>query len=352
MSKYELKKRKDKPNWYIVWTENRQTHRRSTGTEDRREAELVLASFLLQINKKASDVSNDVLIIDVLDQYYDKYACNVSSEPTVRYSIKLWKDFFGYTKVSEINFDLTDQYILTRQNKDIKHGTISRELSVLKAALNRAVRYGLIKSAPAISSLSSSPPKERYLTRDEAAKLLFAAHDLYLRLFIRLALYTGARSGAILKLTWDRVDFKNKLIFYSLPDEIEKNKKKSVVPIEGALLRSLKFARAHASTNYVIERMGSPINNIKKSFKSACLKAGLNDVSPHTLRHTCATWMAQNGVPIFDISGMLGQRVTATTERYAKHQPEYLRKAAWATLRNREPYASPEEKVRKVYVSK
>ncbi|MBX7146468.1 MAG: hypothetical protein K1X44_04055 [Alphaproteobacteria bacterium] len=47
--------------------------------------------------------------------------------------------------------------------------------------------------------------------------------------------------------------------------------------------------------------------------------------------------MAQNGIPIYDISGMLGQRVTATTERYAKHQPDYLRRAAWSTLRNSAP---------------
>ncbi|MBL8687411.1 MAG: tyrosine-type recombinase/integrase, partial [Alphaproteobacteria bacterium] len=83
--------------------------------------------------------------------------------------------------------------------------------------------------------------------------------------------------------------------------------------------------------------MGKKVASIKKSFKGACLKAELKNVSPHTLRHTAATWAAQNGATIFDIAGILGQSVVQITERYAKHQPEHLRSAVWSILRKRSP---------------
>lgn len=66
-------------------------------------------------------------------------------------------------------------------------------------------------------------------------------------MFVRIALYTGARSGAILDLTWDRVDFANKLIYFKNPDRIVRNKRRATVPIEGALLRSLKWLKKNSS---------------------------------------------------------------------------------------------------------
>jgi len=47
-------------------------------------------------------------------------------------------------------------------------------------------------------------------------------------------------------------------------------------------------------------------------------------VTPHVLRHTCGTWLAQAGVPMWDISGWLGHSMTQTTEKYAHHCPDHL----------------------------
>jgi integrase len=83
--------------------------------------------------------------------------------------------------------------------------------------------------------------------------------------------------------------------------------------------------------NFVVEWAGERVKSVKKGFAEACRRAGLAGVTPHTLRHTAATWMAEAGVPMRQISLCLGHTSTAVTERvYAKHTPDYLRDAVAA----------------------
>ncbi|MEH6467970.1 MAG: tyrosine-type recombinase/integrase, partial [Porticoccus sp.] len=65
----------------------------------------------------------------------------------------------------------------------------------------------------------------------------------------------------------------------------------------------------------------------KKSFATATRRADLPDVTPHTLRHTSGTWMAQKGVPLFDIAGWLGHSHERTSSLYSHHHADYLEKA-------------------------
>jgi hypothetical protein len=70
---------------------------------------------------------------------------------------------------------------------------------------------------------------------------------------------------------------------------------------------------------FVINDNGARLGDVKRGFASACRHAGLAGVSPHTLRHTCATWLMQRGVPKWEVSGFLAmteetlERVTAIT---------------------------------------
>ena len=95
---------------------------------------------------------------------------------------------------------------------------------------------------------------------------------------------------------------------------------------------SLLMAKEAAMTDYVIEWAGEPVKSIKRGFRQAVIRAGLDKaVTPHTLRHTAASWMAEAGIPMSEIAAVLGHRDSRTTERvYAKFSPEYLQKAVRA----------------------
>ncbi len=69
------------------------------------------------------------------------------------------------------------------------------------------------------------------------------------------------------------------------------------------------------------------------SFGGACKRAGLVGVTPHVLRHTCGTWMAQRGVPLHQIGGWLGHTSSRTTELYAHHHPDFMTDALRAVDR-------------------
>jgi len=333
MPEYELAQRPDSPNWYIVWTEGRRSKRYSTGTPDRDQAELVLAAYRLEQHNGPQAKPAEIGIGAVLEEYRLGHAEHLPSAEQAKIAIKHLTAHWGIATVDRLTLRSQDEYIIKRKAAGIGAETINRELSVLRAALNRAVKYGRLLAAPHIKSLPKPAARERFLTRPEAARLLKACDDLHLRTFVRLALYTAARSGAILELTWDRVDFERGLIWFPLPERTPTNKRRAVVPFEGALARALRWLKKHSKGKHVVNYRGEGVAAIKKAFASACARAKLKGVTPHTLRHTAATWAAQNGVDLWDIAGMLGHSKMSMTERYAKHRPDHLRTAIRAVLR-------------------
>jgi integrase len=146
-----------------------------------------------------------------------------------------------------------------------------------------------------------------------------------MRLFVVLALHTTKRSNAILALRWEHIN--DDLIHFG---QGVGNKRRGDVPINVTLADALAAARERATTEYVIEYGGKPVRSVKKGFQTACRRAGLADVTPHTLRHTGATWMAMAGVKMEEIARVLGNSVAVCERIYAKYHPDYLRRAVSA----------------------
>lgn len=225
--------------------------------------------------------------------------------------------------------------------KAVKLATISRELGILRSALQWAVRAEILTEARFVQLPDKQPGKDRWLTRSEAARLLRAARQepkarWHLVLFILLALYTGARTEAILTLRWfAQVNLDRNRIDYNPPGRPETLKRRPVVRIGKRLRTFLMLARARANSPYVLTYQGEPPKRIIKGFASAVNRAGLDGVSAHTLRHTCGTWLAQQGVPLYEIAGMLGHSNERTTELYAHHHPDFQKNATDALDRPR-----------------
>lgn len=224
-------------------------------------------------------------------------------------------------------------YAELRANDGVQDGTIRREIAVLRAALNWSAKQQppWIARAPFIEAPPAPPPRSRWLSREEVARLMRACERTpHLHLFVMLAYYTAARSGAILDLTWDRVDFEARRIEYDRPGRQRNNKRRAVVPIAPELLGALQTARLHATCSSVIEYRGRAVASVKKAFGEATRRAGVEDCSPHVLRHTAATHMVTAGVPLRQVARLLGD-TEATIERvYGKHDPDFLREAVEA----------------------
>jgi integrase len=67
-----------------------------------------------------------------------------------------------------------------------------------------------------------------------------------------------------------------------------------------------------------------------ETLRAACRRAGLSGVTPHVLRHTCATWLMQQGVQLWEAAGFLGMTLETLERVYGHHHPEFMGSAARA----------------------
>jgi integrase len=202
---------------------------------------------------------------------------------------------------------------------------------LLRAAINYWHReYGPLSAVPALVIPRPPEPREDWLTRSEAARLLWAARRIeHLKRFILLALWTGPRSSAILTLTWDRLDLERGIMQRRGYGEIESETKRT--PPVRLSQRAVRFLRRWRKLDagqcpFVVYWNGRRIATLRHSWQHVCARAGLH-VTPHTLRHTRATWLMQAGVDPWEAAGHLGMTLQ-TLQRYAKHSSDFQKKAA------------------------
>jgi len=333
----------------IAWTENGRSRRRSTGTPDFREAQKHLARFLMQHDREAyrelvktrillvRDILGDPAAPDGEDYWHEHVLEKVVGRDTQRYAIQKLVAHFGDMEVRQVDPADVAAYVRRRRAGDLgkpsKDGTIARELSVLVAAVRHAVRARRVKAddAPRVELPPPSPPKDRWLTKEEATRLLEAARQAKggdgrlprVYRFIVLALMTASRRTAILELKKDQIDLENGLIRLNPAGRRQTKKRRPPVPISDELRPVLERMMSEASSAYLLDHPGS----VRAAFDRAVARAGLEDVTPHTLRHTWATWAAQAGVDMWKIAGVLGDTLATVERTYAHHHPNYLRGA-------------------------
>ena len=218
-------------------------------------------------------------------------------------------------------------YLKTRK---VAPGTVNRELAILRAALRHAEREGLISKSPIVRGLPKPPPRMRSLTREEAKAMIDGADRLKRwkeRVYIRLALSTGQRPDAITGLTWDQVDFTNRVIdFRHVCEKSSRMKNRAIVPINDLAAKALAIAKLHEDGDYVINFAGSRLNHPRDMIKRIAKEAGIKDVSPHVLRHTVASLLLQDGVDLLKVSKLLGHSSTLITQQvYFQHPPSWLK---------------------------
>lgn len=336
----KLKWLEKRRSFYIVWYEAGRERLKSLGTADSGQAQAAFAAFVSERQRDQRAGPRDpgeVLISEVLDLYGSDHAPTAADPQRIGYAIDALLPFWGELAVSSITKKRCRDYAAHRQRAP---GTVRRELGTLTAALNFAASEKLIeeKAVPFVELPEKPEGKDRWLTHSEAAALLNKARTarsdvrLYLPLFIMLGLYTGARKGAILTLRWPQVDLERGRIDFTKGAR-RTTKGRAHIPIPSRLLTFLRLAwkRRMSDVGFVIHDKGRPIKDIGEgkhgSFGKAVKRAGLVDVTPHTLRHTCGTWMAQAGVDLWDIAGWLGQSYATTTELYAHHHPDHMEAA-------------------------
>lgn len=300
------------------------------------------------------------MVADVLAFYGSEKAPTLAHPELVGYHmIPLLKHFGGDT-CWQVDGDRCRSYVHRRMTGDlgraVKSATARRELVTLGAALKFAYLERKLSQPIPLALPEPGVPRTRWLTRREAAALIAGAlgimataYDIksrkpvkwgrlfqpsyHVARFVLVGLYTGTRHEANLNMRWGVnskggwFDLQHGVMYRRGEGEVDTNKRRVPAPIPDRLLPHLHRWR-RLTTIGPVEYAGRLIAKERKGWDRACELAGLgDDVTPHVLKHTCITWLLQNGVPIRQVAGFVGTSEKVIEATYGHHSPEHLNQA-------------------------
>lgn len=241
---------------------------------------------------------------------------------------------FGPRRLATISRADIDLYLVKR-GIEVKPGTVRKDAAALSVLFKCAVRWDVLAASPAVGMTRPSEPGHltRYLTPDEFRRL-HAAAPPWLRPVLLLAVTTCLRLKELTNLRWEDYD-RAAAVLVIVPDR--KVPTVHHVPVNATARQLLEQLPRSIRDPHILraprgEGMASETRRkrISVTTRAAMRAAGIERASFHTLRHTGASWMAQAGVPLYQIQRILGHSTPAMTQRYAALSPGNLASAAAA----------------------
>ena len=241
----------------------------------------------------------------------------------LRYNVAALERWWGDKKVSDVTAANCRAYAATKTPS-----AALVDLKRLQAAINHWHKeHGPLAVVPRLTMPAPPAPRTRWLTNREAARLLWEVRRVeYLKRLILLGLHTGSRPGVILALKWDQIDL-NAGILHRRAERAAGALNKQAPPVRLGRKILAHLRRWHRMDGgkcaLVVHYNGVQMASPHQSWRMACNRAGLRHVTPHTLRHTRATWLMQKGAPIWDVAGHLGMTVKTLEAVYGHHHPSF-----------------------------
>lgn len=322
------------------------------GAADRAAAEERLGQHIqakyvpLETSGRARSLET-VTVAEVVGYYLQEKAATHSRPKELAQHLGNILDEMGAKTLVEITGQTCRSYI----KKRAAPVAATRELEYLRAAVNFANVEKIVTGTIALDLPEKSLPRERWLTRNEAARLIKAAwrkkerhrngketvrHPRrHLARFILVGLYTGSRAGVICDAGFTpgggrgHIDLGAGVFYRHAAGRRQTKKRAPPVPLSDRLLAHLRrWKRLGICGDAVVEWNGKPVARVSKAFRALAEEAGLHDVHPHILRHTAATWLMQAGADLWQAAGLLGMTVQTLQEVYGHHHPGLQRDAA------------------------
>lgn len=312
------RKRQGSPFYWYDFTVNGHRFRGSTETNDYKLAKDI-------IDKKRADALKQthfprrarMTLDEACGRYWIEYAQHLATRDNVKDHLSKMLAHFGKQAALE---QITQNHAagwVAQMRIGRAAGTVNRVLSTARKLWSMANTVWGVEVTPiAWHKLMLLEPeaRTRWLTESEAENLITHAAE-HLQPVIRFALMTGLRLGNITGLTWDQVQWQKGVIELRIKSR-RPGRKTFTIPIIAPLSELLQ-AQSPAASGHVFTYRGQPIKQFRRSFATACKRAGIEDFHFHDLRHTAATWMRKRGVPLDVVQEVLGHEDIATTKKYA-----------------------------------
>jgi len=321
--------------WWMSFSYRGQQVRRSTGTTDKRLAEAILSKVRVQIIEgqyfdRLEEQNRTVG--DMMERYLRERVAggNRHSERRARCILTHLCQAFGHRTLAEVTAKEIAAYKAERHQQGVKPATIAKELGLMKAAYNVAIREWEWCRENPVSRVRLGRihnARVRYLD-DVTFERTVQACPTWLQPIVLVARYTGMRRENVVMLQWSQVDLDRKLIIL----EQTKNGDRLGVPLCDPVVTTLQRLRSTRPKPFgpvFTSSEGEPLTGdaVGIAFGRACRRIGITDFRFHDLRHTFASSLVQRGVDLYRVQRLLGHRDGRMTQRYAHLAPENLHDA-------------------------
>jgi integrase len=224
--------------------------------------------------------------------------------------------------LDEITTDRVDAIARARKATGVKNATINRMLALISAILRRAERqWGWLDHAPALRRYAVSERRIRWLTHDEADRLLAELPE-HLAEMARFTLATGLRAANVCHLAWNQIDLERRVAWIH-PDQAKARRAIGVPLNTDAVLVLRRCQGKHLDRVFTYH--GAPVAEANsRAWYKALERAGIEDFRWHDLRHTWASWHIQSGTPLHVLQELGGWASYDMVQRYAHLAPEHL----------------------------
>ena len=232
----------------------------------------------------------------------------------------------------------------TTPRQPVAQATVNRRIATIKGMFTKGCDWHMLNDAISkqvhrVKMFKESASRDHFLSAEEIQALLDACSSnivsitgktiqqkqAHLKPIIIFALNTGCRKDEILSLKWDNVDVKHGFINMVQT----KNGERRQIPINDTLREMLMGLTRRLDVPFVFydPETGNRFGDVKRSFNTACRKAGINDFVFHSLRHTFASHLVMNGVDLTTVSRLMGHKSLTMTLRYSHLAPNHLTSA-------------------------
>lgn len=310
-----LYKRSKSRLWWVRITVNGREIRRSTGTADKKLAEEFEVKLKAELWRSAKLGERPRYRWEQAVERWLTERAHLSSNKDQKMHLRWLHQHLYGRFLDEINRDVLDNVARARKAEDVSNATVNRTLEVVRAILRCAEReWEWLDSSPAVRKLPEPKRRIRWLTREEADRLLSELPS-HIGEIARFSLATGLRSSNVTGLEWSQVDLDRRVAWVH-HDQI-KNGKALPVPLNAEAILVLRRQVGQHPVRVFTYR-GRPVSQVNtKAWKQALKRAGIKDFRWHDLRHTWASWHVQSGTPLQVLQELGGWSCYEMVLRYA-----------------------------------
>src|SRR2546422_357269 len=291
------------------------------------EAQVVLAQKTVEARRQRFPILRPppapVSFDDAADRFLREHASERRSFRSFVSGVRLLKIHFSGQALAQIDGAAIRDFMQRRRAEGASNGTINRGRALLSSIFSFALDNGLLagphpllRGTPGrVKPLREAPPRERYLSAEEAFRLILTCTSP-LRELVLLAIHTGLRKGELLTLRW--TDVRDGCIH--LRAEVCKSGRSRIVPLTNAAEDALESLERNGGFVFH-HRVGSPLRDLRRAWTRACKRAGLSGLRIHDLRHVALSFAADRGIDAFRLMKVAGHAALSTTQRYLASSP-------------------------------